>query len=142
MPHKADRIDYKESKDMAFVNEKVPQNERREFRISRSERVTPKFWTIDREKKAILFDYWTNIDKPSEIEFAFVWKEKVFDITFYKETYRPNIVKWTIESMYIPPEYKSEEKDIMDALRDAMRVYGFSGFEYFDQGPIEVIINF
>lgn len=127
---------------MAFVNESIPREERREFKIGNVEKRTPAYWTIDRERDAILFKYWTNIDEPSEIQFAFVWKEKVFDITFHKETYEPNIVKWTLTSVYIPPEYKKEEKNIMDALRDAMRVYGFSGFQYYDQGPIKVIINF
>jgi len=78
---------------MAFVNERIPQNERREFQISKYEKKTPFFWTIDREKNFILFEIITNRDKPTEIEFGFVWQDMILDVVFNKERFQPNIVK-------------------------------------------------
>ncbi len=128
---------------MAFVNERIPREERREIQISTYKRKTPSKWTIDREREAMLFKYMDNIDTPSEIDFGFIWKEHVFDVKFFQETSSPNIVKWTLRSnINIPSYYESEKEDIMEALRDAMRVYGFSGHKFYDEEPAEVIINF
>lgn len=66
---------------MGFVNERVPENERKDFKIpSYYKVVTPKYWTIDREKSIILFKYWTNIDEPSEKYFAFIWKDEIVNL--------------------------------------------------------------
>ena len=127
---------------MAFVNEMITQNERREFQISKYEKKTPFFWTIDREKNIILFEITTNRDEPTEIEFGFVWRDVVLDVTFNKETFQPNIVKWTIKSMHIPDEYKEQKEEIVQELRNAMCVYGFSGFQFYKKESVEVIINF
>ena len=45
---------------MAFVNERIPKNERREFQISKYEKKTPSKWTINREKNIILFKCGSN----------------------------------------------------------------------------------
>ena len=127
---------------MAFVNERISQNERREFQISKYEKKTPFFWTIDREKNFILFEIITNRDKPTEIEFGFVWQDMILDVVFNKERFQPNIVKWTIESLDIPNEFKEHKDERMQELRNAMRVYGFSGFQFYKKGPVEVITNF
>ena len=87
---------------MAFVNEMIPQNERREFQVSKYEKKTPYFWTINREKNTISFKFETNRDEPAETEFGFVWKDAVFKVILIKETFMPNIVKWTIKNFYIP----------------------------------------
>lgn len=127
---------------MAFVNEMIPQNERREFQISKYEKKTPYFWTINREKNTILFKFETNRDEPAETEFGFVWKDAVFKVILIKETFMPNIVKWTIKNFYIPNEYKEKKEEILQELRDAMREYGFSGFQFYNKEPAEVIIDF
>lgn len=127
---------------MAFVNERIPLDERREFQISKYEKKTPSKWTIDREKNIILFRLSTNRDKPSEIAFGFVWENIIFKVVFIKETFMPNIVKWTIKSFYIPDEYKGKKEAILQELRNAMHIYGYAGLQFYDEGPVEVITNF
>lgn len=127
---------------MAFVNERIPKNERREFQVSKYQKITPFTWTIDRERDIFLFECGSNWDEPSEIEFIYVWKNIRFDIILKKETYSPNIVKWSISDFIIPDEYKCKEEIILENLREAMKVYGFSGYEYNNSRTAEVVVNF
>lgn len=127
---------------MAFVNERIPLDERREFQISKYEKKTPSKWTIDREKNIILFKVSTNRDEPYEIKFGFIWEDVVIKVVFIQETFMPNIVKWTLKSIYIPDEHREREEKILQDLRSAMHVYGIAGLQVHRGGPIEVIVNF
>ena len=128
---------------MGFVNERVPENERKDFKIpSYYKVVTPKYWTIDREKSIILFKYWTNIDEPSEKYFAFIWKDEIVNLTFICEIPDVNTVKWSIKNISIPKPVEGEKNKILDELREAMSVYGFSGYSFAKVKAEEVIIDF
>ena len=126
---------------MAFVNERIPKNERREFQVSKYQKITPFTWTIDRERNIFLFECGYHIET-AETEFRFVWEGKVFKVVLKKDTFMPNIVKWSISDFIIPDEYKCKEEIILENLREAMKVYGFSGYEYNNSRTAEVVINF
>ena len=127
---------------MAFINERVPKEQKKEFAIPNYRTITPSFWTIDKEKNIILFDYWTNIDKPNEEYFALVINSSIIKVKLWRETEHPNIVRWSGISVDIPSSCKLDKSTILEILREAMKTYGMSGFQFYDEGPIETIIEF
>ena len=128
---------------MAFINERISDGERKEYLINGNRRVKPKYWTIDRERKIKFFDYWTNIDEPEQKYFALVIEENVYDILLRRElNSKPESVVWNLIYIRWTDEQFAEKEYITDILRDALRTYGVSGFEYGEIKPIDVIVNF
>ena len=60
----------------------------------------------------------------------------------WRETEHPNIVRWSGISVNIPSSCKLNKSTILEILREAMKTYGMSGFQFYDEGPIETIIEF
>lgn len=133
---------------MAFVNEMVPNADKKEFHIPDYKTVTPSFWTIDRDKKIILFDYWTNIDKPSEILFALVCDDIVIRVTLGQLLYtEENKCRWNLLNIKIPDDCKRSKEQILNILREAIKAYGVSGYTFpvpnaIPKKPCEIIIGF
>lgn len=128
---------------MAFINERISDGERKEYLINGNRRVKPKYWTIDRERKIKFFDYWTNIDEPEQKYFALVIEENVYDILLRRElNSEPESVVWNLIYIRWADEQFDEKEYITDSLREALRTYGVSGFEYGKVKPIDIIINF
>lgn len=127
---------------MRFINERVPKEQKKEFAIPNYRTITPLFWTIDKESNIILLDYWTNIDNSNEKYFALVIDEDIIKVTLWREIEHPNIVRWSLVSINIPSECEHDKNMILEILREAIKTYGMSGFQFYDEGPIETIIKF
>ncbi len=127
---------------MAFINERVPKEQKKEFTIPNYKTITPSKWTIDKEKQIYLFKYWTNIDKPNEEYFALIINENVITVKLWCEVEHPNIVKWSVVNINISSECEFDKNTILEILREAMKTYGMSGFQFYDEGPIKTIIKF
>ena len=130
---------------MAFINERISKEERQEYELS-CRTVKPRKWTIDKEKNVKLFEYWTNIDNPCEKYFGLIWHDYIIEVVLLKEI-QENTVFWSLKSIRIPVELKSNEQDIIEDLREAMKVYGSDGTQFangksWSSIEIETIIRF
>ena len=113
---------------MAFINERIPKEERCEYVLS-YRKIKPRKWTIDKEKNVKLFKYWTNIDNPREKYFGLIWHDYIIEVILHEET-KINTVFWSLESISIPIELKQCEKEIIEDLREAMKVYASDGTKF------------
>jgi len=126
---------------MAYVNEMISEEEKRAYMIPGYKEITPSILTIDREKNTKLFKYWTNIDEPKEISFAFVYQELVTDMILVKSVEK-NTVTWSLKSIWMPNELLSQKQDVMEELRKALKTYGLFGYEIRKTIDIETVVNF
>lgn len=112
---------------MAYINERVPEEERRSFLIPGYKRErTVGIWTIDKEKDYILFNYHTDKDNPMDEYFAFVYKGRVIDMILDgSEFVDSDTRKWKITRIFIPEDLNKEE--VLSELRKALMVYGCFG---------------
>ena len=122
---------------MAFVNEKLTNEQQLEFekRGIKSPSgwiITPRFWTIDREKNMCL----TCISKAggndpdwaNEWYFLFLWKGEEHIFVLHRESSIEGIVKWCLPS-FLSEKYPFTGKEpFVDDLRDALIVYRHSGY--------------
>lgn len=127
---------------MGFVNEILSKNEIKEYQIPNYRSVKPSICTIDREKNIRLFCYWTDIDKNDEKYFALIWKDNIVKIIFTQEILEANTVRWNIKNISIPKKLELEKNEILSILREAMCVYGFSGYPFIKEKTEKVIISF
>lgn len=112
---------------MAYINERVPEGERRSFLIPGyiKEHTVGK-WTIDKKKDYLLFNYHTDRDNPVDEYFAFVYKGRVIDMVLNgREFVDPDTRKWKITRISIPEDLDREE--VLSELRKALMVYGCFG---------------
>ncbi len=112
---------------MGYVNERVPKEEVRSYRISKYREEKPFCWTIDREKDIKFFEYWTNIDDPDEMYFALIWKDIVIDITL-RQHVKENIVTWNLEGLIIPKESTLRKEEVLAELKEILKAYGVFGY--------------
>lgn len=112
---------------MAYINERVPEEERRSFLIpGYNKEHTVGRWTIDKEKDYILFKYYTDKDNPVDEYFAFVYKGSVIDMILDgSEFVDSETRKWKIIRISIPEDLNREE--ILSELREALITYGCHG---------------
>ncbi len=132
---------------MGFINEMVSKDDKMEFYIPDYKSVTPSFWTIDRAKGVILFKYWTNIDNPHENLFALIYNQTIIKIVLSYVFCNENTIRWNLIKITIPNEYEGKRKDILNVLREAIKVYGVSGYKFPVPNAIPkpstvVIVNF
>ncbi len=112
---------------MAYINEFVSREEERVFELPPySRKVTKRKWTIDKAKDAILFQDGVDRENPEDEYFYFFYKGKIVNIILNGMEYvDSNTKKWKITGISIPNGLKREE--VLDELREALRVYGQRG---------------
>ena len=118
---------------MAFVNRKLEENEIREYKLHYPERIGhPKSATIDAESDIRLFCYALDSmyrREPSDIfYFIFDYKGKVFYLDL-RRGLKENDVYWYLE---YPSDIKKFNSEQLQSLREAMKVYGYRGFNIYD----------
>ena len=111
---------------MAFKNIKIPEENRKEYEVD-GEIIEPWFCTIDEEKNIILFDYGTVYEEPDEIYFALIWKNKIIKSKLHQKIVNKNTTIWELLAINIPKDIEFFREEIIVALREAMKVYGFNG---------------
>lgn len=117
---------------MGFINEPIPRDQKQTYEIPDYRAITPGFWTIDKERNIFLFDYWTNIDNPSEKYFAFYWKDICFKVVMWSSFVDDYSIKWGLVSL-TQAEKKDlliDKKEVLNDLREAFKVYGVSGYRF------------
>lgn len=126
---------------MAFVNDLLCEDEIREYRISDYQIIKPGAGTIDREKNLKLFYTGHPHEDMYKNYFAFIWNEILITVALGKEL-TGNTVIWKLRGIDIPRESGLDKNEVLEELRNAMRVYGYSGYSIFSYGEVEVEIAF
>ena len=116
---------------MGYINERVPKEEVKSYRISEYREEKPFCWTIDREKDIKFFKYWTNIDDPEESYYALVWGDIVIDLTL-RQRVKGNVVTWSFSGMIIPKESILRKEEVLTELKEILKAYGVFGYTMLD----------
>ena len=126
---------------MAFVNDLLKDEEIKEYKLSEYNIMEPGAGTIDREKNLRLFynghprgDMVTNY-------FIFDWKGTVIRATMNK-ILKEDSVLWQLRAIDIPVESGLRKNEVLEELRNAMRVYGFTGYSIVKYDDVDVEIDF
>ena len=112
---------------MGYINERVPKEEVKSYRMSKYRETKPRSWTIDREKNIKFWEYWTNIDDPEESYYALVWGDMVIDVTLRKRV-KGNVVTWSFSGISIPKESTLRREEVLAELKEILKVYGILGY--------------
>ena len=122
---------------MGFVNSRLSEDEMKEYDIPRYGKVKFGGGTIDREKGIRLFDYANGpVREPSDLfDFVFDWDGCVIFVGL-KQKLENGIVSWSLDYIKIPENAKMERSEVIEELRQAMKVYGYEGYRYF-KSPIQ-----
>lgn len=126
---------------MAFVNDLLRDDEIREYRISEYQIIEPGAGTIDREKNLKLFYTGHPHEDMVKSFFLFVWDEKMIRVTMNKILGEACVI-WRLNAISIPRECGLSKEEVLEELRNALRVYGFSGYSIVKYDDVEVKIEF
>ena len=136
---------------MAFVNERIPEEEKEKFNFEVSTRPdgskpTLFMWTIDRERNAYLVitsikgggaDWGTKTTY-----FALMWNSHVVRFSGIDKRSRDDtgnfILNWQIESLEIPSPISEQKEEIIVLVRDALDVMGIL---YSRKGVDRVVVD-
>ena len=126
---------------MAFENDLLREDEIREYIISDYNIIRPGAGTIDREKNLKLFYTGHPHEDMVTSFFAFIWDEILIKVTMEK-ILTDNSVIWKLKGICIPKESGLDKNDVLKELRNAMKVYGLSGYSIVSYGAVEVETDF
>ena len=127
---------------MAYVNEMVPEEEKKEYQMPNLEKKIPRTWTIDREKNIVLLPYGRNIDEPKEKRFILVKDENIVFSAILLREVAENTVIWNMEGYKIWKECSLSEDLLLEELREALRAYGYNGYQVLGPLKCKIMINF
>ena len=68
--------------------------------------------------------------------------DSIIKVKLWRKIEHPNIVRWGRISIDIPSSCKLDKSIILAILREAIKTYGMSEFQFYDEGSIETIIAF
>ena len=83
-------------KKMAYVNEKIPKEEIKEYIMPDYGKKMPYSRTIDKEKNMMILTYGRNIDEPSEEHFVLMKDEKIIFSAVLWQDVDENTVIWSM----------------------------------------------
>ena len=112
---------------MGYVNERVPKEEAKSYRISEYRETKPYSWTIDREKDIKFWEYWTNIDDPEESYYALVWGGIVMKVIL-RQRVKNKVVTWSLRALSIPKEHTLRREEVLAELKEILKAYGVFGY--------------
>ena len=126
---------------MAFVNDRLKDHEIREYKISDYQIIRPGVGTIDREKNLKLFCTGHPHEDMVENYFAFIWDERLIRVTMAK-ILTDNSVIWRLKAIDISRNSDLDRNEVLQELRNAMKVYGLTGYSIVPYDDVEVEIDF
>lgn len=126
---------------MAFVNDLLKDDEIREYKISDYNIIEPGAGTIDREKNLKLFYTGHPHEDMVENYFAFIWDERLIRVTMAK-ILTDNSVIWRLKAIDISRNSDLDRNEVLQELRNAMKVYGLTGYSIVPYDDVEVEIDF
>ena len=118
---------------MAFVNDLLRDDEIREWE--------PGAGTIDREKDLRLFYDGHPREDMVKNFFIFDWKGTIIRVTMDK-ILKENSVLWKLKAIDIPRGSGLTKDEVLEELRNAMKVDGFTGYSIVKYDPVEIEIDF
>lgn len=115
---------------MAFENEKVTQEERKNFQLKGIKNplsptlptLKPTYWTIDKEKNVYLFRIGTHRDYPNEELFFYKWKDQEFILPIKKENRLPDTRIWSLNTSWDSPLKHIENSELWNELIKDLRL--------------------
>lgn len=124
---------------MAFVNERISDEDRLNFDFSHFKRpplyidsIEPYNWTIDRERNIVLV--WTRGGTEEERNaqhFALQWKGQIVYAKLEREAVGLNAnhvtSTWRMKHLTIPPSIEASRNEIIEALKQALTEYKVGG---------------
>lgn len=103
---------------MAYINEFVSAKERRTFKNSYGSEISTRFWTIDRQRDYILFNYFEDREPPHDNSFIFYYKGFTLVLRVSQRIFtEPNIITWRLLSVSIPKQL--DKKELFKELESA-----------------------
>lgn len=121
---------------MAFVNEIISEADQEKLKAFTFKNpvtniaITPKKWTINRERDAFLIGLGGQGTYNSEIPmfYALVWKNKVISLATYKKgvgNYRDGAeLWWKITGISVPESLKPYKDEIIELIKEAIDAHG------------------
>ena len=84
------------------------------------------FWSVDRERNLYFIITGKGMGKQEyQPEFmVLIWKDKKIYIEGYEELIDNSRYEWDIYYIGIPTELESEKAEIMEAIKEALEIYG------------------
>ena len=126
---------------MAFVNDLLKDHEIREYKISDYQIIQPGAGTIDREKNLKLFYTGHPREDMEQNYFAFIWDERLIRVTMAK-ILTENSVIWRLKAIDLSRKSDLDRNEVLQELRNAMKVYGLKGYSIVPYDDVEVEIDF
>ena len=126
---------------MAFVNDLLKDHEIREYKISDYNIIEPGAGTIDREKNLKLFYTGHPHEDMARNYFAFIWQETLIRATMERTLTETSVI-WKLKAIDIPRKSDLDRDEVVNELRNAMKVYGLSGYSIVSYDDVEVEIDF
>jgi len=127
---------------MPFVNELIPEEAKKtfDFTIFKSSSGRPvnvsspfKTWTIDKERNAFLIctETGSGPDGPGWSSFNLWWNGENVNVAglqeYYNDEQRRLVINWNRVVVYLHPEHEARRSEWIEAVREALLVYGFAG---------------
>lgn len=135
---------------MAFVNEFVAAEDKAKYDwqtmpkpgpVQEVGMRPPSYWTIDRERNVFLIRTYRGREEDSDLcHFLFWWRGTPMPLHIRQEISGPKSTNWHL--IGYSPEFMEKYEAAAPALRDALRVYGFSGDPDFDSTPNDREVQF
>ncbi|EKN62893.1 hypothetical protein P9E76_08580 [Schinkia azotoformans] len=119
---------------MVFANESMTQEEIACFEVkaiknpgNRLSTLRPSIWTIDRENNVFLVWGLQEREEPHDYYFLLSWKDTPIPVKLGESwvTGSPRI--WELRYIKIPVNLKEKRDEIIQSLKDALKVYAFNG---------------
>ena len=126
---------------MAFVNDLLNDEEIKEYKLSEYNIIKAGAGTIDREKNLRLFYNGHPHEDMVKNFFIFDWKGIIIRVTMNK-ILKKNSVLWQLRAIDIPAGSGLGKNEVLEELRNAMRVYGYKGYSIIKYDDVEVEIDF
>lgn len=140
---------------MAFVNEELTQEERELFAqrdikdpldYMNKSKLIPSYWTIDKEREAILFSIGIQREWPDEVVFFYQLRETEIILSLKRRIVLPNTIIWSLNNTcYNPFEKMKDQKlvgEMKNLLKMALEQFGVKGKPNGKKEAIEVVFEF
>lgn len=124
---------------MAFVNERISEEDRLRFNLDSIKRPTlylqsiePYAWTIDKDRRIFLIlTKGGSEDEQNAEYFAMGWDGKVIHVKLRNESvglFKDHVTTtWSLEHAGIPPDLQAFRAEILSALKEALVAYKVRG---------------
>jgi hypothetical protein len=106
-------------------------------------RIDPRRWVIDHDNDVFLMWAGNARDEASnQHDFLFWWKGTPMALSMREEWYGKTTLTWHLGLLHCPEHLRSEYDEMIQVLKEALRVYGGGFAPDLGVSPIEVQFDF